>query len=123
MRQGGVVVAAHGIELEQRVEVHELYAGNVIDSFFVDTLFEILLHASEGVRVAVGDGVTQRCAVIADEHEIDAPGIDTDGGELDAALCSQLQSADHLVVEGEDIPVEMSASVYEIVVEACELFE
>ena len=84
---------------------------------------EEALHYAVGVRVAIGDGVAKQCAVVAEKREVAAPGVDADTLNVDATLCSELQSAYDFVVESVEIPIEMSAQSDERVVEARELLK
>ena len=113
----------HGIELEEAVEVHKLYAGAAINLVLVHAVVEEVLHHAVGVRVAIGDGVAEQRAVVAEKREVAAPGVDADTLNVDATLCSELQSAYDFVVESVEIPIEMSAQSDERVVEARELLK
>ena len=121
--QCGVVVAAHGEQLEQRVEVHELYAGDVVNFLFWHAIAEVFLHLANGVRVAIGDRVAQYFAVFVDAHKVYAPSVDADALDWDISLSHKFQAVYNLVVKGENIPIEMSASLNEVIVETCEFFE
>ena len=57
--QGRVASLLHGIQLEQRVEVHELNARDVVHRFTVCHMVQILLHPFEGMRIAVGHRIAQ----------------------------------------------------------------
>ena len=52
-----VVVLAHGVQLEERVEVHELYAGDVVNLGFVYGTLKVVFHHAERVGVAVRERV------------------------------------------------------------------
>ena len=117
------MVQLHGIELEEAVEVHKLYACATVDLVLVHAVVEEVLHHAVGVRVAIGDGVAEQRAVVAEEREVAAPGVDADALNVDAALCGELQSAYDFVVECVEIPIEMSAQGDERVVEASELLK
>jgi hypothetical protein len=102
-------VALHGVELVERIELHDLDARRAVDLLPGQHLGEILLGGAVGVRVAVGVGESQQRAVLADEGEIDAPGVDADRGDFDPFAGGGAQSLAKVFVERKDIPVIMSA--------------
>ena len=53
------MVALHGVELVERVEIHDLDARVAVDLLFGKHLGEILLGSTVGVRIAVGVGESQ----------------------------------------------------------------
>ena len=87
---------------------------------FLGYLFEVLLHHAHCMGVTVAVGVAQQAAVLADEGEVDAPGIDTYRGNLDTFAGHNLKSADDFVVQGIDIPEEVSASLNDMIGESGE---
>ena len=54
--QGGVAAALHGIELEDGIKVHKLYASFAVNIFLVYFVFEIIFHHAKvcGSRYANG---------------------------------------------------------------------
>ena len=119
--QGRVTVLPHGIQLKQRVEVHQLDAGDVIHLFATDDLLQILLHSPEGMRVTVRHRIAQQRTILRHEDEIDAPRINADRRDGYLSACHLLQTAYHLKIEGIDIPIEMTACLYQIIREARQL--
>ncbi len=73
------------------------------------------------MRVAVAQWTSEQGTVAAKEGEVAAPGVDADALDADAALGGHLQSLDNLVVEGIEVPVEVSSHGNERVVEPGEL--
>ena len=120
MLQGAVACLPHGIELEQGVEVHELYAGDVVDLLSGHDLAEVFLHAAHSVRVAIGQRVAQQGAVLTDTDKVDAPGVDADARDVELPGGCQLQAANDFVVYGVDVPIVVSACLDKVVVEAGE---
>ena len=119
--QGRVTVLPHGIQLKQRVEVHQLDAGDVIHLLATDDLLQILLHSPEGMRVTVCHRIAQQRTILRHEDEIDAPRINADRRDGYLSACHLLQTAYHLKIEGIDIPIEMTACLYQIIREARQL--
>ena len=72
------------MELEERIEGHELNAGALIDFVLRHLLGEVALHGAVGVRVAVAVGESQQLAALIEEGEIAAPGVYADALELKA---------------------------------------
>ena len=66
----------HGVQLEQRIEVHKLDTRDVIDFTWLGDVTQIVIHRLEGVRVAIGHRITQYGIILAYEYEIDAPRVD-----------------------------------------------
>ena len=118
--QRRVVVTAHCGQLEERVEVHELDTGLVIDLLFGDEL-EVFVHRPFGVRVAVAVGIAQDAAVLANADKVHTPGVNADAGQLDAFFGHSLQAADNLIVQGINVPKEVSALLDDGVGKACHL--
>ena len=108
-----------GIELEQRVEVHELNTRLLIYLLFRHQ-FEIFIHGPLGMRVAVAVGISQYAPVLAYHHDVHAPGVDTDARQLDTFACHGTQPAYDLVVQGIDVPEEMSSRLNDLVGETCQ---
>ena len=106
------------MQLEQRVEVHELDARYLIDLLAAEYAREVVAHGLKRVRVAVGQRIAQQGAVAAYAHEVDAPRVDADALDGDAAPGHSLQSANRLAVEAEDVPVEVASRLDERIVEA-----
>ena len=97
---------AHGIQLIQRVDLHELNAG-VAEDLVARHGFEELLHHPVVARVAVVAGIIEQQPVTAEQCAIDAPGIDADAVEREFALAGGDGDAVlNLVPQAQDVPVE-----------------
>ena len=118
-----VASLAHGIKLEKRVEVHKLYARLLVYLFLAYLLVEVFLHHAHGVWVAVSQWIAQYGSVLGHVNEVASPGVDTDALYVDAALRHQFQTFDDFLIQGIDVPVVVSACLYQVVVEACQFFE
>ena len=115
MLQGRVTLAFHGVELEDRVEVHELNTGHVIHLFLRDDMLQVVVHRIKGDGISVGTRVAQDSSVLANAHEVNAPGVDTDTGDLQSATCHFLQSTNNLEVERIDVPIVMTSLFDEVI--------
>ena len=113
--QGRVASLLHGIQLEQRVEVHELNTRDVVHRLAVCHPVQVLLHPFEGVRVAVGHRIAQQRTVLTHQHKVHPPRVNTDAGDVDTPLAHYLQALDHFEVQRIDVPVEVSARLYQVV--------
>lgn len=107
---GGVedfaVLLAHGEELEEGVDLHELNAGGVED-FFAGDFGKGAFHRAACAGVAVHGGVGEDFAAGGEESEIDAPGIDTDAGEGAAEVGAGVGKAGfEFLPLGEEVPLE-----------------
>ena len=109
------------MQLEQRVEVHELYARDAIHLLAVQHMIEIVVHRLEGVGIAISKRIAKQATVTADAHEVYTPCVDADTFDIDTTLGHQLQATDHFVVECKDVPVEMTAYLNERIAKACQL--
>lgn len=110
-----------GIELEDRVELHELVAGRPVELVAADDPADLLDHPG-GAGVAVVDGVLHQVAVPVEQAEIHPPGVDADALEI----AQRLRLGDallDLVKEREHVPVEGPAHRDGVVVEAVNLGE
>ena len=61
-------------QLIQRVDRHELNAGDAVDALFADLLRECLHHAV-GTRIAIVEWIADEVAVLIKQSVVDAPGI------------------------------------------------
>jgi hypothetical protein len=73
------------------------------------------------VRVAVTVGIAQDAAVLANADKVHTPGVNADAGQLDAFFGHRLQAADNLIVQGINVPKEVSALLDDGVGKACHL--
>ena len=117
------MVALHGVELVERIEVHDLDARVAVNLLFGKHFREVLLGSAGGVRVAVGVGESEQRAVLADEGEVDAPCVDADRGDLDPFAGGGAQALAQMFVEREDVPVIMIAQRQDGIREACQFLE
>ncbi len=97
-----------GIQLENGVEIHDLDACGGIQ-LLPRNGFVHLFRDAVGVGVAVGTGISEQGTVIGHETEIHAPGIDADGIRPDTFLLQPVQTLDEMLVDGQDVPVVLSA--------------
>ncbi len=96
--QSGAAVVAQGVELEKGVELHELYAGPVVDFALVVHL-HVALDRAVRLRVAVAVREAEELAVLAEEGEVAAPGVDAYGVDFDVLINGLLEGDDDLVVK------------------------
>ena len=118
-----IAVALHGIQLEQRVEVHKLDACSLIDIPLRHLLLEIGLHGTKGMGVAIGQRVAQQRTVCSHTDKIHSPGVYTNAGNFQSTLGHSLEAFDDFKIKGIDIPVEMSSCFDEIVWETCDFLQ
>ena len=123
MLQRAVILLAHGVELEQRVKEHKLYACYIIHLFLSNNILQIIVHRLEGDGVAVGTRITQDGVILAYHHKVDTPGIDTDAHDIQSAACHLFQALDNLEIQGVDIPVVMTALHNQVIGKAGHLFQ
>ena len=112
----------HGVQLEQRVKVHKLDARDVVDFLSLNDVTQIVVHRLEGMRVSIGHRIAQNSTVIANKHEVDAPRVDANRGNGQSPAGNLLQTANHLEIQGIDVPIKVSARFYQIVWETGNLF-
>ena len=112
--QGGVSVPVHGVQLEEGVKVHELDSRPLIH-LVLGYLPEIVVHYALGMWVAVGIRVTQEPSVLAHADYVHSPGIYAYAGDMLSLVGHLLQSAHYFVVQGIDVPIEMSTCLYDTV--------
>ena len=98
--RGGVF---HRIELEKRVQLHELHAGLLEDLLARDDLGDGVDHAV-GARVAVVMRVADKLAVAVEQGVVDAPGIDAERGGL--MLGGLAEAGLHVVEQAQHVPVQ-----------------
>ncbi len=117
--QSRAVVLAQGGQLEERVEVHELDAGNVVHLFLGD-VGEVFFHGAHGVRVAVAIWIAEQTAIFTNKYKVYPPGVDTDGLDGDAFFGYYFQTFDDFIVECINIPIEMSSGFNDMIGKAGE---
>ena len=123
MRQSRRTLPAGGIELVERIEVHDLDARAVVDLAPRHPFGEEGLGGAVRVGVAVRTRQPAQGAVVGDECHVDAPRVDADRLDVQAALSRQGQAVQNLFVEGIDIPVVFAAERDEAVRKAVEHVE
>ena len=115
--------ALQGVELVERVEVHDLDARCGIDLLAGEHFGEVGFGDSVGVGVAVGVGEPQEAAVLSDEGEVYTPGVDADRRDSDPFAGSGAEAFAQVFVEREDVPVVVAAEAEHGVREAGQLLE
>ncbi len=110
-RVGGIEqarrLARGGEDLIERVDRHELDAGEGVDLFARDDAADGFDHAI-GAVVAVMIGVFEKLALFADERVIDSPGVEGYAGEVfDGRVVEGLFD---LGPEAEDVPAQRARS-------------
>ncbi len=121
--QGRVAVLSHLVELEQRVEIHELYARLGIDLLFGQGMCEIPFHRVRGVRVSVSQRVAQYLPIVSHNGKVASPCVYAYAPDGNLSLVRHLQALDDLVVERENIPIYMPVGLDERVVKSCQLLK
>ena len=110
-----------GEQLVERVEGLALNTGAGIDLGRVHDLVGDLVDAV-GTGVAVGDRVADDLVMLVEQHKVDAPGIDTDGGRsLSGLVLDGAQTCDDVVEQGLDIPAIVSVYALLLVIETVDL--
>ena len=100
-------VAAQGVELEDRIEVHNLDARLLVESLAGHTL-EKYIGCSDGVGIAVAVGQAKQRSILAEKGEIDAPSVNADRLDLNAALGNKAQALNDGGVDSGQIPMEVA---------------
>ena len=115
MLHSTIIGLAHGIQLKQRIEVHKLDTRDIINLTLRNNMAQVFFHRPKGVRVAIGHGIAQDGIVVAYEHKVDAPRINTDRRDIDASFAHNLQTLNHLQIEGIDVPIEVATRLYQVI--------
>ena len=122
-RQRGRTGQFHGVQLVQRVELHELDAG-VIEHLAARHHREQAFRDPVGARIAVMAGRIHQRPVAAQQPEIHTPRVDADTGDLEFALAAgDGESVDDLVKQAEAIPIESGGQMDGCVRKPVEFFE
>ena len=98
---------SRAVQPEDGVELHELDAGLVIDLALVVHL-HVALDGPVGMGVAVAVGEAQQLAVLAEEGEVAAPGVDADGLDRNLLLHGLAEGGEDFIVQGGKVPEKMS---------------
>ena len=97
-----------GEHLENRVEIHRLDARQRVEFLARDLLKELLGNAFR-IRVAIGAGQAEQCAVVPDAAKVDAPSVDADGIYRDVLLAQFGQAFQEVFVDAIDVPIVLPA--------------
>ncbi len=108
------------VELEHRVEIHDLDTGRRIQFLARHDLEHLLRHAGR-IRVAVRARQAQQRAVGRNAAEVHAPGIDADCVEPHAGAAQLSQARDEMFVNGPDVPVILPSHLQHLVRKAVDL--
>ena len=93
----GTSVALECVQLEKRVEIHELYSCPIIDLLRRHLLEELLL-GSGSMLVAVAVGKSKKLSIRSEEREVTAPGVDAYGFDAYAFGCNFAKPRQHFIV-------------------------
>lgn len=96
------------VELEHRIDVHDLVAGEVVECFRGNELRRLVRQTGSS-RIAVMVRIAKKLAVFADQSVVHAPCVDADAVKSARRMCL-LQASLDLVQEPEHVPIEMSAA-------------
>ena len=119
----GRVGVAHGQELVERIELHELQARGREDLRAGHRRLGLREH-SAGARIAIADGLAEQLVVGTEKGEIDAPGIDADARHVRAVPTSrEPQPLHHFLPQPRQIPDEPAAERHRPVLEPMNLLE
>ena len=105
------------MQLEERIEVHELDACEAVHFVAALHVVEIVVDGLESMRVAIGERIAHDGAIATNAHEVNSPRVDADALDVDSPMCGQFQSADNLVIEGEDVPIEVATHLNQRITE------
>ena len=108
MPERGEAFLLLGIQLEDGVEIHDLYACGAVQ-FLTRDAFEQLFRNAVGIRVAVCARAAQQGTVVGHESEIHAPGVDTYGINPHAFAAKLPEALAEVVIYGEDVPIILAA--------------
>src|SRR4029079_12209671 len=121
--QRGRLGQLHGEKLIERVELHELEAGGFENSLARDNRKRLVENA-DGATVAVVVRNSKQLVVFVQKTEIDAPGIDTDAGNLvRIELAGSAEAAGGMLPETHQRPMHVLSRMDAAVVETIDLFE
>ena len=96
------------IQLENGVEIQNLDTGRPVE-FLPGNGPEHFLRNTVRIGVAISAGIPQKGTVIGHETEVHAPGVNTDGIDLDTLFSQFTQALAEMVVNGQDVPVILAA--------------
>ena len=70
------------------------------------------------MRVAVGERVAQHCLVLAYAHEVASPSVNADALYAQSPVGNEFQAFYYFIIESENVPINVSSCLYEVVVES-----
>ena len=108
------MIASQCGKLEEGIEIHELNARLLIHHFLWHK-FEVFLHRPFRMRVTIAIWIAEDATILAYNHEVAAPSVDTNRSHLNAFVCHHLQATNHLVVECINVPKEMTSRLNNVV--------
>lgn len=110
-----------GEQLIERVERLTLNAGTGIDLGRIHNLVGNSVDAVSA-GIAVGDRIANDLVVLVEQHEVNAPGIDTDGGRgLSGLILNGAQTCDNMVEQSLNVPAVVAVYALLLVIEAVDL--
>jgi hypothetical protein len=86
-------------------------------------LLEVFLHFAESVWIAIGRGIAEDGTVGPHAHKVAPPSVDAYAPDVQSVPGGELQSFDHLIVQREDVPIDVSAGLDQGIVETGEFFQ
>ena len=110
-----------GEQLIERVERLTLNAGTGIDLGRIHNLVGNFVDAVSA-GIAVGNRIADDLVVLVEQHEINAPGINTDGGRsLSSLILDGAQACDNMVEQSLNVPAVVTVYALLLVIEAVDL--
>ena len=115
------MLVLEGEQLIERVERLTLNAGAGIDLGRIHNLVGNFVDAVSA-GIAVGDRITDDLVVLIEQHEINTPGIDSDGGRsLSGLILDGAQACDNMVEQSLNVPAVVAVYALLLVIEAVDL--
>ena len=111
------------VQLEERIEIHYLYARTGIQGVAFDVFGHETLRGADRLRIAVAVRRAEQPAVGVEERHVHAPGIDADGMDGKAGFGRLFHALADLAEKRFQVPVQMAAVFDDPVREAVHLFE
>ena len=111
-------LGALGVQLEDRVEVHELDAGRVVEGALADEVEDGLGVHGGVAAVAVDVGQAEEAAGSVQQAVVHAPRVDADGGDLAVLRGGGAEAGADVLQQLREVPEEVSGELDGRVVEA-----
>ena len=111
-------LGALGVQLEDRVEVHELDAGRVVEGALADEVEDGLGVHGGVAAVAVDVGQAEEAAGPVQQAVVHAPRVDADGGDLAVLRGGGAEAGADVLQQLREVPEEVSGELDGRVVEA-----